>query len=242
MRCRRPAGIVALAMLPVLPLEGAPAPCEAVPFTLTGGGAVIVPVFVEGRGPHRFLVDTGANGSAVARSLAERLGLAPVAKRLVVTPAGDETRLVVDLGRVSVGAAAADALLASIVDADRLRIDGTEVDGVLGQDFLARFDYTIDYRRRVLVWEGLWRAGTASAWRCTAARGASWSMSRSPEAATVRSASCPTRGRTGWWSSSARAASAWPWIRCPVDPTSSPRPDGAARWRCAAFHGCASGA
>jgi predicted aspartyl protease len=140
-------------MLPVLPLEGAPAPREAVPFTLTDGGAVIVPVFVEGRGPHRFLVDTGANGSAVSRDLAGRLGLAPVAKRLVVTPAGDETRLVVDLGRVSVGAAAADALLASIVDADRLWMDGAEVDGVLGQDFLARFDYTIDYRRRVLAWE-----------------------------------------------------------------------------------------
>jgi predicted aspartyl protease len=152
MRCRRQAGIVALVMLPALPLEAAPG--DGVPFTLTDGGAVIVPVFLEGSGPHPFVVDTGANGSTVARGLAGRMGLTPVAKRVVVTPAGDEMRVVVNLGRVSVGGAAAAAVLASIVDTDRLRVDGAEVDGVLGQDFLSRFDYTIDYRRRVLVWEG----------------------------------------------------------------------------------------
>jgi aspartyl protease len=154
MSIRRRAGVVAIAVLPVLPVQGAPAAPDAVPFTLGDGGAVIVPVFVDGQGPHSFLVDTGANRSAVIEGLAARLGLAPVAKSLVVTPAGDETRVVVRLGRVSVGTATAEGLLASVLAVDRRWLDGADVAGILGQDFLARFDYTIDYRRRRVVWGG----------------------------------------------------------------------------------------
>lgn len=154
MSIRRRAGIVAVAILPALPVQGAPAPSEVVPFTPADGGAVIVPVLVDGRGPYSFLVDTGANRSAVREGLARKLGLAAVARMTVVTPAGEETRAVVRLSRLSVGAATADGVLASVVEADRPGMDGADFDGILGQDFLSRFDYTLDYRRRVLVWGG----------------------------------------------------------------------------------------
>jgi predicted aspartyl protease len=38
-------------------------------------GRVVAPVTVNGQGPFRFIVDTGANRSAVSQALAERLGL-----------------------------------------------------------------------------------------------------------------------------------------------------------------------
>jgi hypothetical protein len=131
---------------------GLAAPSAAVPLELTNGGGVIVPVFLVGRGPHRFLLDTGAEGSTLSGGLARALAIEPVARVRVLTPAGEETRAVVRLDGLAVADAAAGGILASVTADGRIRLDGTEVDGVLGQDFLARFDFTLDYRRRVLVW------------------------------------------------------------------------------------------
>lgn len=46
-------------------------------------GRVVAPVHVNGRGPYRFIVDTGANRSVVSRALAERLGLATIGEGAV---------------------------------------------------------------------------------------------------------------------------------------------------------------
>lgn len=40
-------------------------------------GRVVAPVYVNGQGPFRFIVDTGANRSVMSSSLAQTLGLAP---------------------------------------------------------------------------------------------------------------------------------------------------------------------
>jgi predicted aspartyl protease len=55
-------------------------------------GRVVAPISVNGQGPFRFIVDTGANRSVLSARLAERLGLAPSAEGQVhsvygVTPA-----------------------------------------------------------------------------------------------------------------------------------------------------------
>ena len=41
-------------------------------------GRIVVGVMIDGKGPFRFLVDTGADGSMVSPSLVRKLGLAPV--------------------------------------------------------------------------------------------------------------------------------------------------------------------
>jgi len=61
-------------------------------------------------------------------------------------------RPVVRLGRTTVGGAARDGILASVLPSFDLGRLGTEVDGVLGQDFLAAFDYTLDYLHGRLTW------------------------------------------------------------------------------------------
>ena len=40
-------------------------------------GRVVAPVSVNGQGPFRFIVDTGANRSVLSQGLVERLGLTP---------------------------------------------------------------------------------------------------------------------------------------------------------------------
>jgi len=45
------------------------------PTTSDAEGRVVAPISVNGRGPYRFIVDTGANRSAIAEALAAQLGL-----------------------------------------------------------------------------------------------------------------------------------------------------------------------
>jgi len=46
-------------------------------------GRVVAPMMVNGQGPYRFIVDTGANRSVVSQALAERLGLPAVGEGTV---------------------------------------------------------------------------------------------------------------------------------------------------------------
>ena len=43
-------------------------PADSVRFTLAEGGAVVVPVTIDGAGPFRFLLDTGSSRSSTYRS------------------------------------------------------------------------------------------------------------------------------------------------------------------------------
>src|SRR5690242_13621551 len=74
-----------VALLPVLgmaPPPSAPAvkpdPADllfAAPTHLDRVGRIVAPVWIDGKGPYRFLVDTGADGSLVSSRLVHALGL-----------------------------------------------------------------------------------------------------------------------------------------------------------------------
>jgi clan AA aspartic protease (TIGR02281 family) len=127
-------------------------PQDTVHFVLDAHGAVVVPVFIDGQGPFRFMVDTGASASSVSQTLAARIGVAPIAKAEVITTAGRATLAVVRIPRVTVGTVVAEALLASVLPASVLEAAAAGLDGVLGQDFLGPHNYTLDYRRKTLSW------------------------------------------------------------------------------------------
>lgn len=55
----------------------APEPVYATPTTLDRAGRILAPVTVNGRGPYRFILDTGANRSVLSPRLAAELGLVP---------------------------------------------------------------------------------------------------------------------------------------------------------------------
>ena len=65
----------------VVPVDPAQAASEPVPdvlaFELAAGDRMTVPVSVDGQGPYRFLVDTGAERTVISRELARRLALEP---------------------------------------------------------------------------------------------------------------------------------------------------------------------
>jgi hypothetical protein len=123
-----------------------------IPFKLDDNGAIVVPVRINDKGPFSFLIDTGSSHSAIADSLAARLQLPTVAKAEVVSASGQSMRPVAQLETTAVGAAMSGGLLASVLPSATLVSLGPGVQGVLGQDFLATFDYTLDYKRRELSW------------------------------------------------------------------------------------------
>jgi predicted aspartyl protease len=52
-------------------------------------GRIVAPVYVNGEGPFRFIVDTGANRSVISHRLAQRLGLVPEGEGTVHTIHGE---------------------------------------------------------------------------------------------------------------------------------------------------------
>jgi hypothetical protein len=113
---------------------------------------VTVPVTVNGQGPFAFLLDTGSSRSAVSSELAASLSLPTVAKTMMVTTTGSQAQPVVSFDSLTVGTASKTNLLVTVIPAPQLRVAIAGVDGIVGQDFLSSFTYTIDYRKKRLSW------------------------------------------------------------------------------------------
>ena len=122
------------------------------PFESRGPGEVIVPVTLGARGTFRFLLDTGSTHTAVTEALASAVAARPVARTSMTAAGGTLECLVVALARVAIGAVAVDDLTATVLPPASGAVLGAGLDGVLGQDFLARFSYTIDYRASRIRW------------------------------------------------------------------------------------------
>jgi predicted aspartyl protease len=106
---------------------------------------MLAPVNVNGRGPFNFLLDTGANTSCVSHKLMEKLALTPGETARVHTVVGVRERPVVTLDELQVGPRNRKR-----VRAPALPIKGSEVDGVLGVDWLKGQRLVLDFKDRTL--------------------------------------------------------------------------------------------
>ena len=106
-------------------------------------------VYINGQGPYRFLVDTGAQSSAVTERLARTLGITPQYRVQQVTSAGSRLAGAAIVDRIAFSHAAVTE--AEVLIGGMAAVSG--VDGILGQSFLSRINYVLDYRSRQLVVE-----------------------------------------------------------------------------------------
>jgi predicted aspartyl protease len=121
---------------------------EAVTPFERGQGAIVLPVRLNGRGPFRFLLDTGSTHTAVSGTTAAAIGAPVVAKTAIGSAAGSRQTLVVRIDALDVGPITVPGLLASVVELEGI----AGADGVIGHDALASLRYTIDFRERRVVW------------------------------------------------------------------------------------------
>jgi predicted aspartyl protease len=112
---------------------------------------LVVPVSVNGLEPLGFVLDTGTKTTLIDERLGRKLGLPVIARMPLTTFTGTVTVLIHRLDSISMGVASAKSLEVGCVDLHRVYSLDSTVQGVLGQDFLGRFDYLLDYRGRRVV-------------------------------------------------------------------------------------------
>jgi predicted aspartyl protease len=123
------------ALLVAGPLLNAPAPaCEpldadapSVTGTTTNdsAGRAVALININGQGPFRFIIDTGANRSVLSQALATRLGLAPSGEDVVHSIDGAQSAALVNVESLSFGAL-------RLSRGDTPVLDGPMLDGELG--------------------------------------------------------------------------------------------------------------
>lgn len=121
-----------------------------------GGAALMVPVHVNGSGPHRFVLDTGATMTCIDASLADRLQLPEERGRVGVGMGiGQEPGALrlVDIDSLRVGQATATGITGCALDLEQFQAVGLQVDGLLGLNYLREFRMTLDFRAERLTLE-----------------------------------------------------------------------------------------
>ncbi len=118
---------------------------------VAAGSPVVEDVYLNGRGPYRFLLDTGTDTNLVEAKLARKLGIAATFQRKLITPAGASVEGGTKVGRVSLGPAEATDQIFLVTRLDGVHATSPDIRGILGQNFLLQFDYIMDFEKRELV-------------------------------------------------------------------------------------------
>jgi predicted aspartyl protease len=110
---------------------------------------VLPEVYVNGAGPFRMMIDTGNASSLIRPSLARKLGVRPAGSLEHATASGCRLVPAALLDEVRIGNVIEKMVEVMIAD---VQLSG--VDGVLGQSWLIRHDYLLDYQNHRLVLDG----------------------------------------------------------------------------------------
>jgi hypothetical protein len=140
-------------------------PAPAARLHLVEGRPVVDGVFVNNHGPYRFLVDTATTSNHIEPTLARSIGLVatfrtPLTSSVgtVIVPGADG----VEIALAPVHAGGQQFLFAGM---DVIHQLDSGIQGILGQDFLSRFDYLLDLRGRRLEFGPQELPGSRAAFR-----------------------------------------------------------------------------
>lgn len=129
---------------------GCPANITAIPFHNVNRHEMIVEVSINHSGPYDFLFDTGTQVTVVDQSLAAELHLAPKGKAAVAGISLQGRAAFAQLDDVELGDHAATNQGVLIYDMKQVQSAGYAIRGLLGADFLSRFDVLINHALKVV--------------------------------------------------------------------------------------------
>ncbi|MGD1069303.1 MAG: retropepsin-like aspartic protease [Bryobacteraceae bacterium] len=114
------------------------------------GRPVVDGVFVNGHGPYRFLVDTATTSNHIEPGLAQAIGLKATFRTELATAVGTVTAPGGNGVEVTLGEARADRQEFLFAGMEVVHQLSRDIQGILGQAFLSRFDYLLDLRGKRL--------------------------------------------------------------------------------------------
>jgi len=128
---------------------GCPANVKAIPFHSVNR-QMIVAVSINGSGPYDFLVDTGSQVTVLDRSIAAQLHIRATRKADVTGVSFQGAAVYALLDKLEVGDHAATNHYVLVYDMKDVHAAGFAIHGLLGDDFLSRFDVLINNAHKVL--------------------------------------------------------------------------------------------
>ncbi len=149
-RCISGAALLSLAAV-TLAYAREPGNTAGMKIRVIEGRPIVSGVFIEGRGPFTFLLDTGAQANSLAEPQAALLNWKPAYRVEVSTVAGLVWRGGYVATHVELGPARAERQEFLIEPLTEIRRLSGDIQGVLGQAFLGQFDYLLDLRRQRLA-------------------------------------------------------------------------------------------
>jgi predicted aspartyl protease len=123
---------------------------DTVPFRLCGHYLILVQAMVNGFGPYTFLVDTGTTRTVIDPELAQQLQAPVIGGNSLTTVLDVRQDQLVRLAEVRLDEVSASGMDVIVDQLEQVKILAPGVRGVLGEDFLSRFDILIDYKKRLL--------------------------------------------------------------------------------------------
>jgi hypothetical protein len=127
-----------------------PAGSAAIPYHSLVGSQVAVPVSINHSGPYDFMLDTGAQVTIIDPRLAAELNLRPQGSIGVASVLNHGSGDLVKPELVEAGPAAVHDLPVAVLELAQMQAVNRKVRGILGENFLARFDLLIDYGHKMI--------------------------------------------------------------------------------------------
>jgi predicted aspartyl protease len=129
---------------------------KSVPFKLAKPDKplILLETMVNGKGPYRFVLDTGAGLTMISPELAKKLEVKRDETQKAVGAGGS---LEVHFGKVqslAVGGTQLEGLTVGIMELTPIsKAIETDIDGIVGYNFLKKFRVSIDYPRQTVTFE-----------------------------------------------------------------------------------------
>ena len=134
-------------------------PNDIVHFHLRDKYLIVVDAKVNDAGPFKFLVDTGTTRTVIDPGLARKLHAPAIGKVSLTGILHQRQDELVELQSVRLGGASSSGLGVVVDNLGRQKTLAPGIRGVLGEDFLSRFDIFINYKERWLRFGGPIPAG-----------------------------------------------------------------------------------
>ena len=127
-----------------------PGNVASLPYRLVNRHQIVAAVSINHTGPYSFLIDTGTQVSMVDPSLAAELHLSGQGEAVVASAGTNASASFAQIGLIESGSQAVANQDVLVYDLANLQSAGLDIRGVLGEDFLERFDMLIDNAHNLL--------------------------------------------------------------------------------------------